>query len=101
MLGVMGFLGVLRWASSLEGIFFALVGLLFALGGLLMREPEDVRTTIEGLGVLLVVVYAGLAILGLFTPFQDAQVWGMYELVFLLLGVLSIVASRVLRDAER
>lgn len=96
--GVAGFSGVLGWHSAVS--FYHLgVGLLFVYAGFVQRDPLIVRQIVDGLGALLVVVKAITIVIPL-VAWGHPPRHGPLQVTCLLVGVLSNLAARYLRDEE-
>lgn len=103
-----GIVGVLLLLAALLGvagivptkvpaeIFHAGVGAMFAYLGFLQRDAEIVRTVVGGMGILLVVLKAIVFVLPLLLG--ESPLWGPIEITCLVIGVLSVLASRYLRE---
>ena len=95
LLGLAGFTGVagVAWAAS---FFHAAVGLLFAYAGFVQKDVAVVRTMVGGMGVLLLVV----KVVTILSPslLGEAPLFGPIEITCLVVGLLSVLAARYLRD---
>ncbi|MDQ4000145.1 MAG: hypothetical protein M3283_03865 [Actinomycetota bacterium] len=94
---LLGGTGIIPTKSPTE-IFHAGVGAIFVYLGFLQRHEEIVRTLVGGMGILLVVVKAVLFPLPLL--WGESPLHGPIEITCLVVGVLSVFASRYLREED-
>ncbi len=95
LLGLAGFMGVagVSWAAS---FFHAAVGVFFAYAGFVQKDAAVTRTIVGGMGVLLLVV----KVVTILSPslLGEAPLTGPIEITCLVVGFLSVLAARYLRD---
>ncbi len=96
LLGLAGFTGVagMSWAAS---FFHAAVGVLLAYAGFMQKDVAVARTMVGGMGVLLLVVKV-VTILSPSLLLGEAPLSGPIEITCLVVGLLSVLAARYLRD---
>lgn len=94
-LGLMGFVSALGWALA-TNFYHVAVGSFFIYAGFLQRDAEDIRSIVGGLGTLLLLVKGATIVLSLL--FSASPLYGPIEISCLVVGLLSILAARYLRD---
>ncbi len=94
-LGLAGFTDVVGVAIP-ASFFHTAVGVLFAFAGFLQRDVAVVRMVVGGMGVLLLVV----KVVTMLSPslLGEAPLSGPIEITCLVVGLLSVLAARYLRD---
>ncbi len=95
LLGLSGFTRVLTWAW-LPSVYHVGLGLLFGYVGLFVRDKEDMRRAVGGLGMLMVTV-KGITLLVLLLLGEN-PLWGPTEMTCFAVGITSILAAIYLRD---
>jgi hypothetical protein len=95
-LGLLGFSEIVDFALP-ASFFHLLLGLLFGWVGFLHPKGE-VRLLVGGLGVLLVVTKIGVILAPLL--WGESPLHGPIEVTCLVIGFLSIVAARYLREDD-
>lgn len=95
LLGLAGPVGVVD-VSAAASFYHAAVGVLFVYLGFWQRDASVVRSTVGGLGILLLVVKAVTICVPLL--WGGSLLLGPIELTCLVVGILSILAARHLRD---
>ncbi len=96
LLGLTGFTHALNWAL-LPNVYHVGLGLLFGYVGFFVRDKEDTRRAVGGLGMLMVTV-KGITLLAVLLLGED-PLWGpTTELTCFAVGITSILAARYLRD---
>jgi hypothetical protein len=93
-LGLFGFADVIDWASP-ASFFHLMLGVLYGWVGFLHPSGE-VRALVGGLGVLLVVTKSVVILTPLL--WGASPLHGPIEVTCLVVGLLSIVAAKYLRD---
>ncbi len=94
-LGLVGFTGALG-VSEAASFFHVAVGGIFAYLGFRQRDAGVVRQMVGGMGVLLILVKAVTIISPVLLG--EAPLHGPIEVTCLVVGLLSILAARGLRD---
>ena len=94
-LGLAGLVGVVE-VSAATSFYHAAVGALFAYLGFWQRDVLVVRTVVGGMGVMLLLVKGITMSVPLL--WGGAPLLGPMEVTCLVVGVLSILAARYLRD---
>ena len=93
--GLAGFVDALS-EDYPSGSYHVALGLLFGYAGFFVRNREAVRQLIGGLGVLVLVVN------GLYIPvpllWGGHPLWGPIEVSCLIVGIVSVLAAKFLRD---
>ncbi len=96
LLGLSGFTRVLLNWAWLPSVYHVGLGLLFGYFGLFVRDKEDVRRAVGGLGTVMVTV-KGITLLVLLLLGEDPR-WGPIEMTCFAVGITSILAAIYLRD---
>ncbi len=97
LLGLAGFTNLVGWDLP-ANLFHLFVGVTFVCLGFFLRDAEIVRLAVGGIGALLV---AGKAIiLGVPLLLGRTSFHPPIEVTCLVLGLLSVLAARYLRDGE-
>ncbi len=94
-LGLAGFTGVVG-VTIPASFFHTAVGVLFTYTGFLQNDVAVVRMVVGGMGVLLLVV----KVVTMLSPslLGKAPLSGPIEITCLVVGLLSVLAARYLRD---
>jgi hypothetical protein len=95
-LGLLGFSELIDWASP-ASFFHLMLGVLYAWVGFL-HPRGDVRELVGGLGVLLVVIKSVVILAPLL--WGESPLKGPIEITCLVVGLISIVAARYLREDD-
>ena len=77
--------------------FHATVGAIFAYIGFLQRDTEVVRQAVGGMGLLLLLVKGATIVAPLL--WGETLLRGPIEITCLVVGALSVLAARYLRDS--
>ncbi len=93
--GLAGLVGALHW-HYLSDVYHVALGLLYGYAGFMVPEREAVRQLVGGLGVLVLVV-KGLAI-PVPLLWGEHPLWGPIEVSCLIVGIVSVLAAKFLRD---
>src|ERR671932_847937 len=94
VLGLLGLTEVIDWASP-ASFFHVMLGMLYGGVGFLYPRVE-VRVLVWGLGVLLVVTKSATILAPLL--WGESPLRGPIEITCLVVGLLSIVAAKYLRE---
>lgn len=97
ILGLLG-LGALLRLSTGTSLFQLVLGAFFAYLGFWQRDQKVVRSVVGGMGVLL--LGAGVILLASWFVSDDPAFLGPIQLTCLIVGSLSITASRWLGDGQ-
>ena len=96
LLGLAGLVNLVQWAPPVN-IAHLFIGITFAWCGFLVRDTETVRMAVGGIGALLVLSKALImAPLLLGRAYFHLPI----EVTCLVIGLLSVLAARYLRDGE-
>ena len=94
-IGLAGLVGVVG-VSAATSLYHTAVGALFAYLGFWQHDILVVRTVVGGMGVMLLLVKGITMLVPLL--WGGAPLLGSMEVTCLVVGVLSILAARYLRD---
>ncbi len=97
LLGLAGFTNLVGWDPP-ANIFHLFVGVTFVCLGFFLRDAQTVRLTVSGIGALLVVGKAIIIVIPLLLG--RAYFHRPIEVTCLVIGLLSVLAARYLRDGE-
>lgn len=97
MIGLLG-LGALPRLNLGESLFQLAVGAFFVYLGFWQRDQRVMRSVIGGMGVLL--LSSGVILLSTWFMSGDRTFLGSVQVTCLVVGTLSIAASRWLKDGQ-
>ncbi len=97
LLSLAGFTNLVGWDPP-ANIFHLAVGITFVCLGFFLRDAETVSLAVGGIGALLVVGKAIIIVVPLLVG--RASLHRPIEVTCLVIGLLSVLAARYLRDGE-
>ncbi len=97
LLGLAGLTNLVGWDLP-ANIFHLFVGVTFVCLGFFLRDAETIRWTVGGIGALLVLGKAIILVIPLLL--DRAAFHTPIEVTCLVIGLLSVLAARYLRDGE-
>lgn len=96
LLGLAGLTGVVDTVRPTD-LFHVGVGVIFTYLGFLQRDAVVVRTVVGGMGLLLLLAKGVVLLVPLL--WGEAPFHGPIEITCLVVGFLSVLAARYLRDS--
>ncbi len=97
LLGLAGFTNLVGWDLP-ANLFHLAVGITFACLGFFLRDAQTVRLTVGGIGTLLVLGKAIILVIPLLLGRASFHL--PIEVTCLVIGLLSVLAARYLRNGE-
>ena len=97
LLGLAGLTNLVGWDLP-ANIFHLFVGVTFVCLGLFLRDAQTVRLAVSGIGALLVLGKAIILVVPLLLGRASFHL--PIEVTCLVVGLLSVLAAKYLRDGE-